>query len=88
MSFLFRTALPLSDAGRGLKSPLSDPSLRHRIVGFEVRARSVDVNRYTGNKGDSSDMSCTIGPVTNDAGGLVLNSKDSACGLFCVRLAT
>ncbi|EGD76169.1 transmembrane 9 superfamily member 4 [Salpingoeca rosetta] len=46
----------------------------HRIVGFEVRARSVDVSRYEGNPSDPNDMSCKVKPVTTEHGGLVLDS--------------
>ena len=49
----------------------------HRIVGFEVRARSVDVSRYQGNPEDPSDLSCTVKPVTDERGGLVLDSSSS-----------
>lgn len=49
-------------------------------MGFEVRARSVDVSRYEGNPSDPNDMSCKIKPVSNDVGGLVLNSKQSRRG--------
>lgn len=51
--------------------------VRHRIVGFEVRARSVDVARYEGNPSDLNDMSCKVKPVNDDKGGLILNSKSS-----------
>jgi hypothetical protein len=67
-------------------SPSSLPTHSHRIVGFEVRARSVDVSRYQGNPEDASDMSCTIKAVSNDAGGLVLSSKDSALIVMRVGL--
>lgn len=71
-----------------LRSPPSYRSFsifRHRIVGFEVRARSVDVSRYkckegeTGctNPNDPHDMSCRIAGVSDDAGGLVLKSSAS-----------
>eukprot|EP00045_Choanoeca_perplexa_P007733 m.71141 g.71141 ORF g.71141 m.71141 type:complete len:638 (+) comp14191_c0_seq1:162-2075(+) len=46
----------------------------HRIVGFEVRARSVDMSRYVTND-DTEDMSCSIKPVTAEAGGMVLDSR-------------
>lgn len=50
---------------------------RHRIVGFEVKARSVDVSRYVANSDSSDDNTCKITGVTGGAGGLVLNSDGS-----------
>eukprot|EP01147_Barroeca_monosierra_P010171 gene10171-2333_t len=54
--------------------------ITHRIVGFEVRARSVDVARYEGNPSDLNDMSCKVKPVNDDKGGLILNSKSMTDG--------
>eukprot|EP00730_Choanoeca_flexa_P015024 TRINITY_DN6784_c0_g1_i1.p1 TRINITY_DN6784_c0_g1~~TRINITY_DN6784_c0_g1_i1.p1 ORF type:complete len:641 (+),score=170.05 TRINITY_DN6784_c0_g1_i1:132-2054(+) len=47
----------------------------HRIVGFEVRARSVDPQRYVVNEDGADANSCKITPVTDAAGGLVINAK-------------
>jgi len=68
--------------------PLPSVTLRtcssHRIVGFEVKARSVDVNRYITNSDDPNDNSCKIKGVTDGAGGLVLSSETSRFGLVSV----
>jgi transmembrane 9 superfamily protein 2/4 len=59
-----------------------------RIVGFEVKARSVHPSRYEGKPSDPSDMSCKIRPVPTSgaagSGGLVLDTKKSTFACVCV----
>jgi transmembrane 9 superfamily protein 2/4 len=48
----------------------------HRIVGFEVKTRSINAERYT----NTSDMGCKVKPSTTEdkSGALILDSKNMA----------
>jgi hypothetical protein len=43
----------------------------------------VDVARYEANDADAEDMSCQIKPVTDKAGGMVLDSRTCESSRVC-----
>ena len=53
---------------------------RHRIVGFEIKTRSINAERYT----NTSDFGCKVKPSTTQDknGALILDSKNSESASF------
>ncbi len=61
-----------------IPSPLSDvEQCSKRVVGFEVRTRSVDTSRYSGDVADPNNLKCKIKATEGEDGSLVIDSSSS-----------